>query len=156
ESSPSRGHQSNIPGGPAMITRHSRILLVPIAFLLCATTQAQPGLPNPTPPPAKPEEPKDLLGRSTPRGTVLGFLNVAGKGDDQAAIQYLNTRLKGKAAASLAHELYVVLNRHLPARIDQISDRPEGSLALASNPNANVIGTIAGPNGDVEITLERM
>jgi MscS family membrane protein len=144
-----------------MVDKHQRNLTVPIALFLCATficatARAQPGLPSPAPTAAKPEAPKDVLGRSTPRGTVLGFLNVARNGDDQAAAQYLNTRLKGRAAESLADQLYVVLNRYLPARIDQISNRPEGSLADVSNPNANVIGTIAGPNGDVNIVVERM
>ncbi len=41
--------------------------------------------------------PPDPLGRDTPRGSVLGFLNAARKGEDEIAAQYLSTRLKGPA-----------------------------------------------------------
>ena len=98
---------------------------------------------------------KDPLGRSTPRGTVLGFLIAAGKGDNQVAAQYLNTpRESAKAAAGLAGELYVVLNRRLPARLNEISDRPEGSPTSLLRPDLYLVGTIDGANLDV--TLERV
>src|SRR5262245_7755496 len=40
---------------------------------------------------------KDTLGRSTPRGTVLGFLGAARRNENDLARQYLNTRLTGEA-----------------------------------------------------------
>ena len=97
---------------------------------------------------------KDPLGRSTPRGTVLGFLIAAGKGDNQIAAQYLNTKEAPKAAATLAGELFVVLNRRLPARLNEISDRPEGTATSLLRPNLYLVGTIDGANLDV--TLERV
>ena len=97
---------------------------------------------------------KDPLGRSTPRGTVLGFLIAAGKKDDQIAAQYLNTRESPKAAAALAGELFVVLNRRLPARLNEISDRPEGTATSLLRPDLYLVGTINGANLDV--TLERV
>ena len=63
------------------------------------------------PAPAKPEAPQDALGRNTPRGTVLGFMFAARKGQDDLAVQYLNTPLRGDAAVVLAHQLYTVLDR---------------------------------------------
>jgi MscS family membrane protein len=121
------------------------------------------GIPAPaqvaTPIPAQaapPEVPEDSLGRTTPRGTVLGFLSVAAKNDDETAARYLNTRLKGDKAAELAHQLSVVLNRGLPANLNQLSNRPEGSLADPLQPNLEQIGSISGRDGNVEILLERM
>jgi len=46
-----------------------------LALVVCASAVSAQGLPGAAPTsPAQPEAPKDLLGRSTPRGAVLGFL----------------------------------------------------------------------------------
>jgi MscS family membrane protein len=105
---------------------------------------------------APPEVPQDSLGRTTPRGAVLGFLSVAAKNDDETAARYLNTRLKDDKAAELARQLFVVLNRGLPANLNQLSNRPEGSLADPLQPNLEQIGSIPGRDGNVEILLERI
>ena len=54
---------------------------------------------------------RDRIGRSTPRGTVFGFLSAAHQGDFAVAAQYLDTPLKGTAANELASEFVVVLDR---------------------------------------------
>jgi MscS family membrane protein len=100
--------------------------------------------------------PPDTLGRTTPRGTVLGFLKAARKGDYDAAAQYLNTQRRGKAAADLAHELFVIMDRRLPARLNELSDRPEGSLAFPAKPDQDLVGTISGESGNVDLLLERV
>jgi MscS family membrane protein len=64
--------------------------------------------------------------------------------------------LKGDRAVELAQQLFVVLNRRLPANLTQLSSRPEGSLADPLHPNLEVIGTIPSNDGNVEIVLERM
>lgn len=112
--------------------------------------------PASTPEPAQPEHPKDPLGRTTPRGDVLGFLSVARNGNDELAAEYLNTKLRGKAAADLAHQLFVVLDRRLPARLNQISDLPEGSLSDPLKPDQELIGTVRGDKGNLEIFVERV
>ena len=100
--------------------------------------------------------PKDPLGRTTPRGTVLGFLTVARNGNDELAAQYLNTKLRGEAAAVLAHQLFVVLDRGLPAKLNQISDLPEGSLSDPLKPGQELIGSIKTHKGNFEIFVERV
>lgn len=53
---------------------HRACLLV---ALLCTPLSAQLHVPAPAPAPAaQPETPKDALGRSSPRGTVLGFFEI--------------------------------------------------------------------------------
>jgi MscS family membrane protein len=111
-----------------------------------------PGLPAPT----KPEPLKDALGRTTPRGTVLGFLSAAHKDDDETAARYLNTPLRGKPATVLARQLFVVLDRRLPARLNQLSDEPDGSLLDPFKPQQDLIGTISSLNGNVDIFVERV
>jgi MscS family membrane protein len=127
-----------------------------LGTLLCASLGAQipvsapPSAPAPAP---QPEAPKDALGRTSPRGTVLGLLAAAGKGNMEAAAQYLNTPLRGKNAEHLAQELYTVLDRRLPARLLKVSDSPEGSLATLK-PGQDLVGTVPAADGDVDILVE--
>jgi MscS family membrane protein len=126
-------------------------------FLICAAAWPQASIPGAATAPAAPAEvPKDPLGRSTPRGTVIGFLAAVRKGDLDVAAQYLNTPLRGKAAADLAMKLSVVLDQRLPARLNLLSEKPEGSLRDPLNADKELVGTIAGTNGSVDITLERI
>lgn len=132
--------------------------LLSLGFLVCLSTSAQLIVPHPATAPAiaQPEVPKDSLGRTTPRGTVLGFLNAARRGDDELAVQYLNTRLTGKGAEVPAHELFTVLDRRLPPRLNQLSDTPEGSLSNLLHPDQEQVGTISSDNGNVDIFVERV
>jgi MscS family membrane protein len=86
----------------------------------------------------------------------LGFLSASREGDNERAAQYLNTHETGKAAADLAHKLFVVLDHGLPARLDQLSDQPEGSSPYSGNPNHSLVGTISSENGDVRVLLEHV
>jgi MscS family membrane protein len=102
------------------------------------------------------EAPTDPLGRSTPQGTVRGFLSAARRGEYELARQYLDTRLTGTAAETLADQLFVVLDARLPARLTQISDAPEGSRANPLVPNQEVVGTIASSTGSVNVLVDRL
>jgi MscS family membrane protein len=130
--------------------------LLLLIFLICGLTWAQIPLPVPPKPAPEAEIPKDALGRTTPRGTVRGFLNASHKGAEEVAIQYLNTPLRGSAATALARKLFVVLDRRLPARLNELAEQPEGSLSDPLHPNQDLVGTIRGVNGDVDIVLERV
>ena len=130
--------------------------LLSLSFLLCFPAWAQFHKPVAVPAPAQPEAPKDSLGRSTPRGTVLGFLIAARKGEDGVAAQYLNTPLRGDSADTLAHQLFTVLDRRLPPRLNEISNKPEGSLANPLLPGQELVGTISSDNGNVDISVERV
>jgi MscS family membrane protein len=105
---------------------------------------------------AQPELLTDPLGRATPRGAVLGFLAASRKGADELAVQYLNTRLRGNAATELAQQLFVVLDRRLPAKLQNLSGAPEGSLSDALKPNQDLVGTISHASGDVDVLVERL
>jgi MscS family membrane protein len=146
--------------GPALLSekRMTRlsvsILLLSLIVLFCAPALPQLAVPSTPPGATKPDAPQDVLGRTTPRGTVLGLLTAGRKGDDDVAAEYLNTRLRGKAAAVLAHQLFVVLDRRLPARLNQLSDSPEGTLA--GGLNRELVGTISTANGNVDVIVERV
>src|SRR3954468_1054451 len=122
------------------------VLLLPGLTLVIA--QDAPTAPA-TPPP-------DALGRSTPRGTVLGFLSAARKGDYELARQYLNTRLTEAVATRRAEQLFVVLDAKLPARLTEVIDVPEGSRSNVSSPDDERIATLAEGHASVDVVLERV
>jgi MscS family membrane protein len=132
------------------------LLSLVLLFGVCVPAWAQLGIPSSAPAATQPEVPQDSLGRTTPKGAVFGFLSAARKGDDELAARYLNTRLRGKAATDLAHQLFVVLDRRLPARLNELSDKPEGSVSDPLRPNQELVGTISSDNRNVDIIVERV
>jgi MscS family membrane protein len=87
---------------------------------------------------------------------VLGFLSAARKGNAQIAALYLNTPLRGPDAEALARQLAVVLDRRLPARLNELSDKPEGSLPDQLSPDEDLVGAISTNNGNLDILVERV
>jgi len=98
----------------------------------------------------------DSLGRSTPRGTVLGFLGAAHQGDYSAAARYLDTPLQGLAADELASQLIAILDRRLPAHLDQLSDQPDGSLNDGLPLGTDRVGSIQTSTGALDVVVERV
>jgi MscS family membrane protein len=136
-------------------TRYLGIAAILFLFLLsCSAVWPQAVTGKVASAEAPPALPKDTLGRSTPRGTVLGLLSAARKGNLELAALYLNTPLRGPDAADLAKQLSVVINRRLPARLDQISDKPEGAVPDPLKPDEDLIGVVKTANGDLEIRVE--
>lgn len=134
----------------------TRASLLFLSLLFCLPVSAQLHKPSPAPAPAQPEVPRDSLGRSTPRGAVLAFLAAARRGDNQLAAQYLNASPPGNDTPVLAHELFIVLDRRLPATLNELSDDPEGSHSDPLKPDQERVGTIDTDNGHVDILLERV
>src|SRR5262249_54821847 len=134
--------------------RKAGVVLVCVLLSSAMWTQIAPTqAPAPQP---KPEVPKDTLGRDNPRVAVLGFLTAIRKHNAQVAALYLNTPLRGADAEELARQLGVVLNSRLPARLNEISDQPEGSLPDPLKPDEELVGTIETGQGDLGIRLERV
>ena len=141
------------------VTRNCHGLLAGLLLALLVPVRlawAQPGAGTQTEPPAQAQQPKDPLGRDTPRGTVIGFMTAARSGSDELSPQFLNTDLKGTAALELARQLFVVLDSRLPARLNQLSDRPEGVPTNPLRPDENVVGTINTANGSFDVVVERI
>ncbi|MGD0470256.1 MAG: hypothetical protein ABSA54_17890, partial [Terriglobales bacterium] len=120
-----------------------RAVVAVLVVLLSSAVWAQLGSGKTAIPEVQSESPKDPLGRITPRKAVLGFLSTVRRGNLEIAALYLNTPLRGKDAQVLAQELAVVLDRRLPARLNEVSDEPEGSMPDPLNPDEDLIGTIS-------------
>jgi len=136
--------------------RTPAIFLLSLLLLLSPAVWPQVTVPSAPVAEAKPEPAKDPLGRTTPRGAVLGFLNAARKGNTEIAVLYLNTPLRGPDAADLARQLAMVLDRRLPARLNSLSDKPEGAIPDPLNPDEDLVGTITTAKGDLDIFVERV
>ncbi|PYR40588.1 MAG: hypothetical protein DMF93_10670 [Acidobacteria bacterium] len=141
-----------------MKATHARTLfalaVVLAAMLSVPIASAQAPPPRASAPRAEPEP--DALGRESPRGTVIRFMAAARTGNVQAAALYLNTDRRDEAAAELAQQLYVVLDSRLPARLNTLSDRPEGSIANPLKPDQDVVGTISAEAGPLDVVVERV
>lgn len=138
-----------------------RLITCLLMLLLCVQTAwgqlpkaASPSKPSTQP--AAAEAPSDPLGRTTPRGTVLGFLTAAYGQKYDAAAQYLDTRARGNEAAVLASQLFFVLDRKLPAKLNNISDDPFGSMSDRVNSRRELIGSVVTDRGGVDVYVERV
>jgi MscS family membrane protein len=127
------------------------VLLAGDFVVLAQTTSQAPG-----PEPTKTETAKDPLGRDTPRGTVLGFLNAARKNEWQLAREYLDTRLTGHPGELLARQLFEVLDARLPPRLTKLNDAKEGSRLNPLAPDQEVVGTVESAQGNVDVVLRRL
>jgi len=82
---------------------------------------------NPAPAPKQAEP--DPFGRSTPRGTVGGFIRAAQRDDFVAAARYMELSDKQRAKTEvLAHDLRELMDRYYTEPLAAISDAPSGDL----------------------------
>jgi MscS family membrane protein len=102
--------------------------------------------------PAKPL-PEDPLGRSTPYGTVIGFLQAANKADYELAANYLESKQSARRKAELARNLQVVLNRGLKIGPDDLSKAPAGSLDDGLPANLEKVGTATFGSESLDVVL---
>ena len=108
----------------------------------------------------KPTKPQvvneEQLGRSTPYGTVMGFLTAAEQEDYQRASEYLESVLPKKKKEELAGLLKTVLDRGLKVSIDTLSRKPEGNLDDSLSPNLEKVGTAKYEGESLDILLHRV
>jgi MscS family membrane protein len=98
----------------------------------------------------------DLLGRSTPYGTVKGFVASAERSDYVKAAQYLHTRKKDEAAQKLAQQLQIVLDWGLKVDLGKLSRKPEGDLTDGLETTLDRVGMIDTSSGKLDILLDRV
>jgi MscS family membrane protein len=105
--------------------------------------------------PAKPAEPlpEDPLGRSTPYGTVIGFLQAANKTEYEVAANYLEGKQSAKRKAELARSLRVVLNRGLKIGPDDLSKAPAGNLTDGLPADLEKVGTATFEGESLDVVL---
>jgi hypothetical protein len=98
----------------------------------------------------------DPLGRSTPYGTVVGFIEAAKHDDFDRAAQYLGEKSNAPNTSEVARRLFLALDRNLTADLDSLSRDPNGNSPDQLNPNRYRVGTIAAKSGSLVISLDRV
>ncbi len=124
----------------------------PAASQSPATDESVP--PSTTPPPAPP--PPDPLGRSTPYGCAIGFLQAVNNDNLSVATQYLDTKLPEEKAKELAKELKAVLDASPSSSIRKLSKDEEGDIRDGLRQNREKIGVAKTQNGELDILLDRV
>ena len=108
----------------------------------------------------RPAEPEiaydDPLGRSTPQGTVFGFIKSASQGNYDQALQYLDTKITGIRAQKLVDGLRVILESGFSGKTAMLSNKPEGYLDDNLPPSKERVGTVKTSSGSLDILLERV
>lgn len=99
---------------------------------------------------------EDPLGRSTPYGTVMGFLTAAEQEDYQRASEYLESKMSGKKKGELARLLKIVLDRGLKISKDTVSRKPEGNLDDGLSSKLEKVGTAEYEGESLDILLHRI
>ena len=129
------------------------IVLAPPAF-------AQTLAPKPAPvaeenkPAEKPIE--DPQGRSTPYGTVHGFLAAAEKHDYERAAEYLDSKQPSGQKQELARQLKLIMDRGLAVNLDTLSREPEGKLEEGLRNTRELVGVAQIGSDRLEILLDRI
>jgi len=133
---------------------HALLTLLLLAFAPMAGAQF-PGLSGKDAAPPS-DASMDPLGRTTPRGTMLGFSRAAERGEIAAASQYLQLEAgQRENAAFLASELKALIDRELQESVGNISDLPAGSLDDGLAADRERIGPLVVRDRQIFITLER-
>lgn len=131
------------------------VVLSLFAVTLAAAAQLPSVLPKPpAPAPTTQEQVSDPLGRSTPRGTIRGFVKAADRNDFVTAVQYL--QVSGKPTGeteTLARELKELMNRYFSRPLALISDSPEGEVQEALPFDHERIGSFKTNDKTVDVVV---
>lgn len=100
-------------------------------------------------------EASDALGRNTPSGTVFGFLEAARNDRYKEAAEYLQISRDGRNAsgATLARQLYVLMDSAFVERVGIISDHLEGSHQIGVPKDRQRIGVFRINGSDTNVDL---
>jgi len=133
------------------------VVILSIALTLRARAQLVPGLTNPAGANQTPTTSADPLGRDTPSGTVLGFLQAAQAGNYRNAADYLqmSAARRQSQGPELAAKLKVLMDRAFVGSLRRLSTRPEGTLDNGVI-DQQTIGTFSSGDSDVPAVLIRV
>src|ERR1017187_607342 len=114
-------------------------------------------LPNATQPHPPASASADPLGRETPSGTVLGFLQAAQAGDYRTAADYLqmSAARRQSQGPELAEKLKLLMDRAFVGKLRRLATTSEGSLEYGTA-DVQTIGTFSYGDADVPVVLVRI
>lgn len=102
-------------------------------------------------------QPKDPLGRGTPRGTITGFNQAVTKNDLPSAARFLQlTRAQRGDADSLARDLSELMERYLSQAVSTISDSPDGARDDGLAPDRERVGPLVIDDRKIYVGMVRV
>ncbi|MFY9906402.1 MAG: mechanosensitive ion channel family protein [Terriglobales bacterium] len=112
---------------------------------------------KPTAPAASATSSSDPLGRTTPSGTVLGFLQVTQDGNEKLAADYLqmSSARRLSQGPDMAGKLKVLMDRTFVGSIRRISTRPDGDPEFGTA-DQQTVGVFSTRDADVPVVLVRV
>jgi MscS family membrane protein len=133
---------------------------VALVFVFVVSVPNSPAqLPTPSPSPsakAEPAAPIDPLGRTTPRGAVMGLLKCSESEDYETAARYLQpTPGEDTNLVQRAKELYALHGR-FKGNIGLLSDDPNGSIEPGLPPGEVRAGVLAVGGATLDVILVRV
>jgi MscS family membrane protein len=136
-----------------------RWMLLSFLFVIPAMAQDNPLVPAAAPAKApEPAKPVDPLGRATPRGTVLGFLQAAQSAQPDSAAQYFQSS-RGRRPTDdqkIVHELKSLMDRAYVGNINRITDLPEGTPQEGLNAAQERVGKVQVNDDSADLILTRV
>ena len=143
------------------LRRFALLVLLPIAASglgFCVAQKADKAQSHKDEPAKAEAEPSDPLGRSTPHGTVVGFLQAAQSGKYNDAAQYLQLSKTERAAKGeqLAEQLHELMDDAFVGRVGSISNRREGSPDAGIPENHERVGTFRVDDSETPVDLVRV
>ena len=133
------------------------LLVLVVSFCLQGlTAQSVTSLLQKAAQPQGPTSASDPLGRETPSGTVLGFLQAAQAGDYRSAADYLqmSAARRQSQGSDLAEKLKFLMDRAFVGSLRRLSTNPEGNPGYA--PDQQAIGVFSNGDPDVPVVLVRV
>jgi len=134
----------------------SKLIILPlclVCFLIVALPSIAQILPAANAPSTSANAPVDPLGRTTPSGTALGFLQAAQSGDYGIAAQYLqmSPARRQSDGDQTAMKLKIVMDRAFLGDLKHVSTQPEGTPQEDVPLDHQNLGPMT--SGDVEANL---
>jgi MscS family membrane protein len=138
--------------------RFGEIVAVLVMCAMMAAGQLPAGLPATTPPaPSAPAPAADELGRTTPRGTMSGFIRAENRDDFVAAARYMQLSDKqAPRAQELTREFKGLLNCCFSQPLAAINDTPSGDLEDSLPLDRDRVGPLKILDQKVDIILVRV
>jgi len=96
----------------------------------------------------------DPLGRTSPHGTVLGFLRAAEEKDYAKAAKFMDGKRSPEQTTELIVQLKFLMDQGLSTSIDDISRSPKGDVEDELRLTREKIGTVKTPDGEMDVLLD--
>jgi MscS family membrane protein len=126
--------------------------------LPAAAYQALPGQPAASATAPASNTPSDPLGRTTPSGTLYGFLQAAQAGNYSTSAQYLqmSPAKRQSQGDDIASKLKVVIDRSFSGDLRRISNLPDGAPQEGMPLDRQRVGTLNAGDVEADLTLVRV